>query len=86
METMKQWGLWSILGTHGSLVVIWGLCISISGEARKFDFLSQIWPWRSGSIVLQTNRDLNQGILHLCSKFGDLEWVMSSGANKLKMG
>ena len=47
METMKQSGLWSSLGTHGSLVVIRWLCISSSGEARKFDFLSQIWPWRS---------------------------------------
>ena len=40
-------GLWSSLGTHGSLVVIWWLCISSSGETRKFDFLSQIWPGRS---------------------------------------
>ena len=51
METMKQSGLWSSLGTHRSLVVIWWLCISNSGEARKFDFLSQIWPWRSRSIA-----------------------------------
>ena len=40
----------SSLGTHGSLVVIWWLCISSSVEARKFDLLSQIWPWRSKSI------------------------------------
>ena len=51
METMKQSGLWSSLGTHGSLVVIWWLCISSRGEARKFDFGSQIWPWRSRSIA-----------------------------------
>ena len=38
METMKQSGMWSILGTHGSLVVIWWLCISDSGETGKFDF------------------------------------------------
>ena len=38
METMKQSGQWSSLGTYGSLVVIWWLCISSSGEARKFDF------------------------------------------------
>ena len=71
METMKQSGLWSNLDTHGSLVVTWWLCISSGGEARKFDFLSQIWPWRSRSIATQNNRDLNQCILHLWSKFGE---------------
>ena len=34
-------------------------------------FLIQIWHWRSKSIAPQNNRDLNQGILHLWSKFGD---------------
>ena len=33
------------------MVVIWWLCISSSGETRKFDFLGQIWPWRSRSIA-----------------------------------
>ena len=42
METMKQSHLWSSPGTHGSLVVIWWLYISSSGETRKFDFLSEI--------------------------------------------
>ena len=65
---MKQSGLWGSLGTHGSLVVIWWLCISSSGEARKFDFLSQIWPWRSRSIATQNNMDLNQ-------------WFCTSGPN-----
>ena len=37
---MKQSGLWSSRGTHGSLVVILWLCISSSGEARKFKSLS----------------------------------------------
>ena len=86
METMKQSGLWSSLGTHGSLVVIWWLCISSSGEARKFDLSSQIWPWRSRSIVTQNNRDLNQCILHLWSKFGDPSlngwWVMVRTSSK----
>ena len=59
----------SSLGTRGSLVVISWLYISSSGETRKFDFLSQILPWRSRSIAPQNNRDLNQGILHLWSKF-----------------
>ena len=86
METMKQSGLWSCLGTHCSLVVIWRLCISSSGEARKFDFLSKIWPWRSMSISTQNNRDLNQCILHLWSKFGDPSlngwWVMVQTSSK----
>ena len=71
METMKQSDLWSSLGTHGCLVAIWWLCISSSEETGKFDFISQIWPWRSRSIATQNNRDLNQAILHLWSKFGD---------------
>ena len=37
----------------------------------KFWLWSSIWPWRSRSIVPQNNRDLNQGLLHLWSKFGD---------------
>ena len=83
---MKQSGLWSSLGIHGSLVVIWWLCISSSGEARKFDFLSQIWPSRSRSIATQNNRALNQCILHLWSKFGDPTsngwWVMVRTSSK----
>ena len=44
------------------------------GQAQNgvnFDFWSQIWPWRSRSISPQNYRDLNQGLLHLQSKFGD---------------
>ena len=37
----------------------------------KFGLSSSIWPWRSLSITPQNNRDLNQGLLHLWSKFGD---------------
>ena len=80
METLKQSGLWSSLGIHGFLVVIWWLCISGHGEARKFGILSKIWAWKSWSIASQNNRDLNQGILHLWPKFGDPSlnwwWVM----------
>ena len=71
MEIMKQPGLWSSLGTDGSVVVIWWFCISSSGETRKLDFLNQIWPWMSRTIATQNNRDLNQAIIHLCSKFDD---------------
>ena len=45
METLKQSGLWNSLSTYASLVVIWWLYISNSGEARKFDISSQIWHW-----------------------------------------
>ena len=33
--------------------------------------LNSIWPWRSRSIAPQNNRALNQGLLHLWSRFGD---------------
>ena len=72
---------WSSLDTHGSLVVIWWLCISSSGETRKFDFLSQIWPWGSRSITPQNNRDRNQVVVHLWYKFGNpslnRSWVIA---------
>ena len=76
METMKEPGLWSNLGTQGSLVVIWWLCISGSGETGYFDFLSMIWPWESRSITLQNYRELDRCILNLWSKSGDpsLNW------------
>ena len=37
----------------------------------KFWIIRQIWPWRSRSIIPENNGDLNQGILHIWSKFGD---------------
>ena len=87
METIKRSGLWSSLNAHGSLVIIWWLCISGSGETRHFYFISSlIWPWRSKSIALQNYRDLNQWILHFWSKFGDLSlngwWVMVRTSSK----
>ena len=42
-----------------------------SSKWGKFWLWSWIWPWRSRSITPQNNRDLNQGLLHLWSKFGD---------------
>ena len=39
---MKKSGLGSSLGTHGSLVVKWWLCISSGGETRKFDLESNL--------------------------------------------
>ena len=49
----------------------WWTCISSSGETRKFDFLSQIWPWRSRSIATQNKRDHNQAILVILAGMGD---------------
>ena len=40
-------------------------------DKLKIRISSEIWPGRSRSIIPQNNRDLNQGLLHLCSKFGD---------------
>ena len=45
-----------------------------SSKWGKFWLWSSILPWRSRSIVPQNYRDLNQGILHLWSKFGDPSW------------
>ena len=51
-------------------MALWWLYISSRGETRKLDFSSQIWPCGSRSIAPKNNRDLNQGILQLWSKFG----------------
>ena len=42
-----------------------------SSKWGKLWLWSSIWPWRSRSIIPQNNRALNQGLLHLWSKFGD---------------
>ena len=49
----------------------WWVMAWTSSKWAKFLLWSSIWPWRSWSIVPQNNRDLNQGLLHLWSKFGD---------------
>ena len=44
-----------------------------SGQTQKWGIFwlwSSIWPWRSRSITPKNNRDLNQGLLQLWSKFG----------------
>ena len=83
METMKQSGLWSSLGTHGSVVVMWWLCISCCGETGTFNILS----WQSRSIAPQNNKDLNQGILQLGPNLVILAWTGDVYVgSKLKMG
>ena len=49
----------------------WWLIARTSSKWGKFWLLSSIWPWSSRSIAPRNNRDLNQGLLHLWSKFGD---------------
>ena len=59
----------------------WWLFARTSSKWGKFLLLSSIWPWSSRSIVPQNNRDLNQGLSHLWSKFGDSSlngwWVIA---------
>ena len=50
---------------------LWWLIARKSSKWGKFWLLSSIWPWSSRSIIEKNNRDLNQGLLHLWSKFGD---------------
>ena len=82
METTEQAGLWSSLGTHGALVVIWLLYISINGETRKFYFLSQIWPWRSRSIAPKTIEVLTK----VFSTFGPNSVVLAWTGDELSHG
>ena len=49
----------------GYMVVIYWLCISSSGEIRKFDLE------RQGQLPHKRIVIFDQGILHLWSKFGD---------------
>ena len=52
-----------------------------SSRWGKFLLLSSIWPWSSRSIVPKNYSDLNQGLLHLWSKFSDSSlsgwWVIA---------
>ena len=50
---------------------LWWLIARTSSKWGKFWLLSSVWPWSSRSIIPKNNRDLNQGLLHLWSKFGD---------------
>ena len=71
MKTMKQLGLWSSLGIHDSVVVIWWFCISSSGENQKIWLFKSNLTLKVKVIATQNNRDLNQAIFHLWSKFGN---------------
>ena len=45
--------------------------VRTSSKWGKIRLSSLIWPWRSRSITPKNNRQLNQGVLRLSSKFGD---------------
>ena len=76
------------IGTLTVLICIFGpnleILNAISGDLSriqthklkwgKFWLWSEIWPWRSRSIIPQNNTDLNLGLLHLWSKFVILAW------------
>ena len=47
----------------------WWFIARTSWKCGKFWYLNSILPWSSRSIVPKNNRDLNQGLLHLWSKF-----------------
>ena len=49
----------------------WWVMVRTSSEWGKTWFSSSIWLWRSRSIIPKNYRDLNQGVSHLWSKFGD---------------
>ena len=66
----RLFGYWD-----GALVVIWWLCISSSGEARKFDFLSQIWPWMSRSNAPKTIGILTNAFCTSDPKLVILAWM-----------
>ena len=59
------WSWWS-----PTIKIALGL-IPVMSKGAKIWLSSKIWPWRSWSIIPKNNRDLNQGLLHRCSKFSD---------------
>ena len=64
----KQVGLHFLSKFAGSSLNRWRVMAWASSKLGKFGFSSYIWPCRS-SIAPQNNRDLNQVVLHLLSKF-----------------
>ena len=49
----------------------WWVMVRKSSKWGKIRISNYIWPWRSRSINPKNNRNLNQGDLHLWSKFGN---------------
>ena len=73
----KLVGIWTVLRfifvPNMEIVYLnwWWVMACTSSKWGKFWLGSSIWPWRSRSITPQNYRDLNQGLLHLLSKFGE---------------
>ena len=87
METMKHnWDCETVqLGCYGYYEFTLSVVMSIysSGEKGHNEILAfklRFYPESQRSITLQNNRDLNQVVLYLWSKFGDLSlsrwWAM----------
>ena len=49
----------------------WWVMVWTNSKWGKIWPSSQIWPWRSRSIISKNNKDPNQDVLHLWSKVGD---------------
>ena len=68
----------------------WWFIVSASWKWCKFWLLILIWPWRSWLIATQNNKDLlDQGLLHLWSKFGDPSinsWWVTARTSSWLMG
>ena len=81
METVKHSGPWGRLGRWSSLMgmmaimyLLGWLCIYSGGQTRH----NEIWLLKLNLTLtfnLKTNRDLNQGVLHLLSELGVLAWM-----------
>ena len=64
----------------------WWIMARTSSKYGFFLLFSEIWPWSSRSITPQNNRNLNQGLLLLWSKFGDSSlnaWQVIARTSKL---
>ena len=63
---LHLWSKFGDLSLNG-----WWVMVRTSSKWGKFRLWPLIWPWRSRLIAPQNNRDLNQDVLRLWSKFGD---------------
>ena len=69
------------------VILAWTVNDSLRGQYNKcckFYLGSLFWPWSSRSITSKTNRNLNQGLLHIWSKFCNPsfnEWWVIAGTS-----
>ena len=71
--------IWSKFGDPS--LKAWWVIVRTNSKWGKFGFWPHIWPRRSRSIAPQNDRDLNQIVLHIWSKFEDRSlngfWVIA---------